>query len=123
MFTALIPQAGPGAKEGRATHMLRCRLHFEHRKEDVATVSRRSGTLMQQAELVRTVETEQWDGYIERLGGACYNHVISAAHESGWRVERGTGGVFEGFPRLENRLLADYTRAADGLGVTVRVGD
>jgi hypothetical protein len=51
------------------------------------------------------------------------DELVAAAHGAEGRVERTAGGVFEGFPGSEARLLADDSRAADFLHATVCVGD
>src|ERR1700710_2647370 len=75
------------------------------------------------ASLVRAVETEGGDRYIEILTGGRHHHVVCPHHEARWRVEGGAGGVLETFPWLEERLLADHAGTVHVLGATSRVGN
>src|SRR4051812_16166635 len=63
------------------------------------------------AALVWAVETEGRDRDVEILTRRGYHHMIRPDHEARWRVQRGAGGIFEAFPRFEQRLLTDHAGA------------
>ena len=54
---------------------------------------------------------------------ACRHHAVGAGHEAGRRRQRHAAGIFERFPGLEHRLLADHAGAAHLLQPPERIGD
>src|SRR5208282_1665379 len=71
---------------------------------------------------MRAVEREGRDADPEALT-ARRLHLIAADHDAGRGRQGGAAGIFEALAWPENRLLADDTRAAYFLHVSVAVGD
>ena len=67
-------------------------------------------------------ERERRDLRVEALASLGH-HLVGAFHQPEGRGQRAAGGVLERLARLEDRLLADDTRAADLFDFVFRVGD
>src|SRR3954466_6472473 len=82
----------------------------------------RAPRLVRLVNCVGFVEGERRDLDIEMMIGAG-DHLVSAAHHAGRRLERAPRRVLEGFAGTEDRLLADDAWPFEFLDVSGRVRD
>src|ERR1700693_153686 len=73
--------------------------------------------------LVRAVQTERGNRYVELLAGRWHHHVISAHHKARRRVERRARGVLEALARLEQRLFPTDAAAVHVLSAAPPIRD